>query len=103
MAERLGPALDAAFEHGLERLVGGVLAVEGQIVAEQDEALVRPAQQAEQVGQGLDVLAMDLDEDQRLAMLVADLRVDRLDDGALAGAARAPEQGVVRRQAAGEA
>ena len=46
---------------------------------------------------------MDLDEDQVLAVLVAYLRMDRLDDGALAGAARTPEQGVVGRQAAGEA
>ena len=34
----VGTALDAAFEHRLERLVGGVVGVERQIVAEHDEA-----------------------------------------------------------------
>ena len=34
-----GPALDAAFQHRLERLVGGVVAVERQVVAEHDEAV----------------------------------------------------------------
>ncbi len=33
-----GPALDAAFEHGLERFVGGVERLEGEVVAEQNEA-----------------------------------------------------------------
>src|ERR1700757_4614878 len=31
-------ALDAAFQHRLERFVGGVVAVEGKVVAEYDEA-----------------------------------------------------------------
>ena len=34
----VGPPLDAAFEHGLQRFVARVLLVEGQIVAEQQEA-----------------------------------------------------------------
>ena len=37
----LRPPLDAAFEHGLERLVGGVAPLEGEIVAEQNEAVLR--------------------------------------------------------------
>ena len=46
---------------------------------------------------------MDLDEGQRAAALGIDRRMDRLDQRALARAARAPEQGVVGRQAPGEA
>ena len=37
----VGPALDAALERRLQRLVGGVAGVEGEVVAEQDEALRR--------------------------------------------------------------
>ena len=37
-----GPALDAAVERRLQRLVGRVVMVEGQVVAEQDEAVRRP-------------------------------------------------------------
>ena len=40
------PALDAAFEHRLQRLVGGVAAVEGEVVAEQQAAPRRAAQPA---------------------------------------------------------
>ena len=102
----VGPALDAAFEHRLERLVGGVVAVERQIVAEHEEAVRRAAQQRHQVGQALDVLAVDLDELQRRRS-GAERRVDRgvrgLDQRGLAHAARAPQQRVVGRQAAREA
>ena len=60
----LRPALDAAFEHRLQRLVGGVLAVEGEVVAEHDEAARRIAD-LRAAPAGADVLAMDLDQRQR--------------------------------------
>src|SRR5262249_43742463 len=37
------PPLDAAFEHGLERFVAGVFGFEGEVVAEHDETVGRPA------------------------------------------------------------
>src|SRR3546814_10211176 len=49
-------ALDAAFQHRLQRLVAGILAVEAEVVAEQDAGPVHPAQVAEQAGQGGNVL-----------------------------------------------
>ena len=36
-----GPALDAAFKHGLKRFVRGVERLDGEVVAEQNEALAR--------------------------------------------------------------
>ena len=55
--------LDAAFKHGLERLVGGVQRFEGEVVAEQDEALAFGlTEMRKAVGQGADIFAMDLDE-----------------------------------------
>ena len=99
----VGPALDAAFEHRLERFVGGVLGVEGEVVAEHEKAERRAAQQRHQVGQALDVLAVDLDELQQPGIL-AEARIDRgmggLDQRRLAHAARAPQQRVVGGQAA---
>ena len=103
----LGPALDAALQDRLQGLVAGIGAVEAQVVAEQQAAplaLAQPLQQARQAG---DVLAVDLDQGQGgmpgLGRAVVDLGVHRLDQGALAHAAGAPEQGVVGRQAFGEA
>ena len=61
----VGPALDAAFEHRLQRFVAGVLLVEGEIVAEQEAAAGAAAQQREQARQARDVLAVDLDQRQR--------------------------------------
>ena len=47
-----GSAFDAAFEHGLQRLVGGVDRLEGEVVAEQNEAVAgRGAEMAEQARQ----------------------------------------------------
>src|ERR1700692_3079023 len=62
----VGPALDAAFQHRLQRLVGGVVAVERQVVAEHDEMKARAAQPRHQQRQALDILAMDLDQFQPL-------------------------------------
>src|SRR3712207_9193375 len=58
----VGPALDAALQHRLERFVRGVVAVEREVVAEHDEAVRVGAQQAHQLRKGLDVLAVDFDE-----------------------------------------
>src|SRR5882757_4685840 len=99
------PALDAALEHGLQRLVGRVLTVEGEVVAEYQEAALRLADHAEQRRQRGDVLAVDLDQRQRSrrpAHLAVHVGVDGLHDRALAGAARAPQQRVVGRQPLGE-
>ena len=100
------PAFDPAFEHGLERLVGGVLAVEGKVVAEYDEAALAAPDEAQQHRQGRDVLTVDFDQGQRAgrsAQLAVHMGMDGFDDRALARTARAPEQGIVGRQALGEA
>ena len=100
------PALDAALQRRLQRLVGGVAGVEGEVVAEEDEALRPVAQQRHQLRQRLDVLAVDLDQLQRRRagrQLGGDRGMHRLDQRALAHAARAPEERVVGRQAGGEA
>jgi hypothetical protein len=55
-------ALDAALQHRLQGLVGGVVRIEGQVVAEDDEAVRVGPQQRHEVGKGLDVLPVDLDE-----------------------------------------
>ena len=99
------PSLDAAFERRLQRLVGRVAAVEREIVAKDDEAMRRVAHQRHQRRQALDVLAVNLDQLQPAFADAAaiDLGVRRLDQRRLAHAARAPQQGVVGGQAAGEA
>src|SRR4029079_8131610 len=85
------------------RLVGGIAAVEAEVVAEQ-EATARARRQAlEQSREVSDVLAMDLDEGERASPLGVDLAMDRLDQRALAHAARAPEESVVGRPAGREA
>jgi hypothetical protein len=61
-----GPALDAAFQRRLQRLVGRVVIVEGQVVAKQDEA-VGAFFRMSSAGQRVDVFAVDLDQLQRLA------------------------------------
>ena len=101
----LGPALDAAFQHGLERLVGGVVAVEGEIVAEHDEMEGGRPQQVHQRGQALDVLAVDLDQLQPVGGLAVgiDAGMRSLHQRGLAHAARAPQQRIVGGQAVGEA
>jgi hypothetical protein len=86
-------------------LVGGVVGVEGQVVAENDEAVGGVAHQPHQRRQALDVLAVDLDELQAAGGhgAVVDVGVNGLDQRRLAHAARAPEQRVVGGQAPGEA
>src|SRR4029077_4039924 len=76
-------------------------------VAEQDEALAPGvAEMREASRQRANVLAMDLDELQRARLrlrLAADCRMHRLDEGALAGAAGAPQKRIVGGKAAREA
>src|SRR5690606_11711919 len=96
-------AVDAALEHRLQRLVGGVAEIEAQIVAEQ-EAPARAARQTlKQAGQAVDVLAVDLDQRERVWALLVDPPVNCLDQRALAHAARAPQERVVGRPTGGEA
>ena len=57
----------------------------------------------QQAGQAADVLAVDLDQSKRRRRPAVDLGMGGLDQRALAHAAGAPEQRVVRWQAAGEA
>ena len=57
-----GPPFDAAFEHGLQRLVARVVAVKRQVVAKHDEAMLRGPHVVQRAWQGCDILAMDFDE-----------------------------------------
>ena len=93
------PAFDAALKDCLQRFVTGVAAIEGQIVAEQDCAPLRLAQEAEQLRQGWYVFAVNFNQRQAPRLVLRDIAMHRLDQGTLAGAARAPQQGIVRRQA----
>ena len=87
----LRPALDAAFEHGLQRLVGGVFGLEGEVVAEHDEALPRMTQQAHQLRQRFDVLAMNFDQlEPGGGMRGADRGMGGLDQRGFPHPARAP-------------
>jgi hypothetical protein len=101
-----GRPFDPALQNRLERFVGSIVRVEGQVVAEDDEAVRVGPQQAHEIGQGLDVLTVDLDELQGTGFgrpRVVDLRMDSLDQRRLAHAPGAPEEGVVGRQPPGEA
>ena len=100
----VGTALDAAFQHRLQRLVGGVVAVEGEVVAEHDEAKRGVAQTVHQAGQTLDVLAVNLDQLEPVGRLAVDIDVGmrRLHQRRFAHAACAPEQRIVGGQAIGE-
>ena len=101
----IGTAFDAAFQHGLERLVGRVVAVERQVVAEHDEAVGRVAQQGHQVGQVLDVLAMNLDQLETPGLIAGggiDCGMGCLHQRRFAHAPGSPEQRVVGGQSAGE-
>ena len=99
----VGPPFDAAVEHRFQRLVIRILTLEGEVVAEDQAAPLRPAQQVQQVGQGGDILAVDLDQHEAARRFQVGLRVRGLDQGGFAHPARAPEHHVVRRKAAREA
>ena len=101
----VGTSLDTAFQHRLQRFVGGIVAVEGEVVAEHDEAEIRAAEEVHQAGQALDVLAVDLDQLQPVGLLAVDvdIGVSGLHQRRLAHAARAPQQRVVRGQPVGKA
>ncbi len=71
--------LDAAVENRLQRLVGGIVVIEGEIVAEDDHGHRRRLQDFHQHGQGGDILPVYFDELDCAGGVVGDLCVDRLD------------------------
>ena len=88
----------------LERLVAGVVLIEGEIVAIEEEAARRGPQDAQEQGQAGDLLTMNFDKRQAFAVLAlrVDLRVDRLHERTLAHAARAPQKRIVGGKSVGE-
>ena len=100
----VGPPLDAAFERRLQRLVRGVVGVEGEIVAEENEAVAARRGRAPSAPAGSrcprDGSRSSLAA--RAGMACVDPGMDGLDERALAHAARAPQQRIVGRQARGE-
>ena len=68
------PSLDAALQHRLQRLVGGIVRVEGEVVAKHDEAVRRGAQERQAGRQRGDVLAVDFDELQAAPAFAGQLR-----------------------------
>ena len=99
-------AFDAAFEYRLERFVARIVIVEGQVVAEHEEAELRGARDRHQFGQALDILAVNFDQLERMLALGGERHVDGglrgFDERRLAHAARAPQQRIVGRQAIGK-
>ena len=98
------PSLDAAFQRRLQRLVAGVVLVEGKIVAIKQHPARFTAQDAQQQRQCVDVLPVDLDQHQmlRLGPAAIDFFVHGLDQAGFAHAAGAPQKRVVGRQPLGE-
>ena len=94
------PALDAALEHRLQRLVAGLAGIEREIVAEQQAALARcRASRCSRRGR-LSMSSRWISTSTSAARRSAvDRGMHRLDQRALAHAARTPEQRVVGRQA----
>ena len=60
----VGRRAHRAVQDHLERLVAGLVLVERQIIAEQDEALPQPIQQIHDIGQIHQIVLPDLDEPQ---------------------------------------
>ena len=98
-----GPPLDPALEHRLKRFVCCIVRIEGQIVAEQNEAAGTFAQHGKQAGQGGQVFPVNFDQHEFAVGLGRDGAVYGLHQRALAHAARAPQKSVIRRVALGEA
>ena len=90
---------DRPVERDLERLVAGLAGVEGEVVAEDDEALGPALDALDDVRQVDEVRLVDLDQPQAARRV---LREHRLHQRRLAGAARAGEQHVVGRPAGDE-
>jgi hypothetical protein len=88
----IGAPLDAALQHRLQRLVGGIITVERQVVAEHDETKIRTAQQIHQCGEAFDILAVNLDQLQPVGRLArrVDAGMRRLHQRGFSHAARAP-------------
>ena len=95
----VGGGRDRAVERDLERLVARLRRLEREVVAEHDEPLRPPGDEIDDVREIDEVLLVDLDQAQALAVEAVE---ERLDERALAGAARAGEQHVVGRPAGDE-
>ena len=76
--------------------------IKGQVVAKQQAAALRHPQQRQQLRQARDVFPVDLHKGESVRLPLVNGGVGRLDERALAGAASAPQQYIVGRQAGGE-
>jgi hypothetical protein len=83
---------EGALQHRLEGLETGLVGLEGEVVAEDDEALRPAVNQVQHLRQVHQFILVHLDQAQAL---VAQLVEDGLDQGRLAGPPRSPEQEVV--------
>ena len=101
----VGPSLDAAFQRRLQRLVAGVVLVEGKVIAIEQDAAFAGAQHPQQQRQAIDILAVNLDQHQAVLALApgVDLFMHRLDQAGFSHAACTPQQRIVGGQAFGEA
>ena len=97
------PAADPAFQRRLQGLVGRVLGLEGEVVAEEEALIAAAAQTPKQDRQGRDLFPVNLYQLQAARVLRRHDSVHRLDERALAHSSGTPQQGIVGRQAAGEA
>ena len=95
----LGGGRNRAVERHLERDVAVLGAVEGEVVAEHEEALRPPRHLVGDLRQVDEVVLLHLDQAQALLVVLVE---QALDDGGLARAARAGEQHVVGRPALDE-
>ncbi len=90
---------DRAVEHHLQRLVAGLVGLEGQVIAVQDVAFGARVNQFDDVRQVGQVTLFDLDQAQAARGVLVQ---QRLDQRRLAGAPRARQQHIVGRQALDE-
>ncbi len=87
--------VDRTVEGALEHFIAQLTDLETEIVAQQDIAIGFVGDGGEDLGDVDEILLLHLDDAQSL---VGELIEQRLDQRRLAGAARTPHQGVVRRQ-----
>src|SRR5262245_59449556 len=90
---------EAALERGLELAVAGIAGVEGEVVAEEQEALRRAAQRRQHAREVDEVLLVDLDDAEPAA---AEAREEPAHRGRLARPALPEEEHVVGREPAHE-
>lgn len=98
----LRPPLDSPVKNRLQALVMTVVLIKAQVVAEQQEPLLRPAQQPQQPADRRQVLALQLHQLQLPRHRLRRLGMGGLDQARLAHAPRAPQQDVVRGIPPGE-